>query len=82
MIKPGAGQPLLSKEASDLAPSRLDKFRHAEGSLAIAKIRDAIQRTMQADFAVFRTERTLAEGISKIDAVDTKGARGGRAFSS
>jgi len=72
VIKPGAAQPLLKKEASDLALSRLDKFRHAEGSLATAKIRDEMQRTMQADCAVFRTERTLAEGISKIDAVYKK----------
>src|SRR5207342_3099488 len=31
VIKPGANQPLLAKDASDLALARLDKFRHAEG---------------------------------------------------
>jgi succinate dehydrogenase / fumarate reductase flavoprotein subunit len=31
-----------------------------------------MQRTMQADCAVFRTERTLAEGQTKIDAVYKK----------
>ena len=72
VIKPGANQPLLKQDASDLALSRLDKFRHAEGSLPTAKIRDEMQRTMQADCAVFRTERTLAEGQSKIDAVYKK----------
>src|SRR4029450_9443381 len=72
VIKPGANQPLLAKDASDLGLSRLDKFRHAEGSLPTAKIRDEMQRTMQADCAVFRTERTLAEGMSKIDAVYKK----------
>ena len=72
VIKPGANQPLLKKEASDLALSRLDKFRHAEGSLPTARIRDEMQRTMQADCAVFRTDRTLAEGKSKIDAVYKK----------
>ena len=36
------------------------------------KIRDEMQRTMQADCAVFRTERTLAEGMAKIDAVYKK----------
>jgi succinate dehydrogenase / fumarate reductase flavoprotein subunit len=71
-IKAGANQPLLGKDASDLALSRLDKFRHAEGSLPTAKIREEMQRTMQADCAVFRTERTLAEGMSKIDAVYRK----------
>jgi succinate dehydrogenase / fumarate reductase flavoprotein subunit len=72
VIKPGANQPLLKDGASDLALSRLDKFRHAEGSLPTAEIRDEMQRTMQADCAVFRTERTLAEGQVKIDAVYKK----------
>ena len=31
-----------------------------------------MQRTMQADCAVFRTERTLAEGVAKIDAIYKK----------
>jgi len=72
VIKPGASQPLLKDGAADLALGRLDKFRHAEGSLSTAEIRDAMQRTMQADCAVFRTERTLAEGQAKIDAVYRK----------
>ncbi|MFL6770536.1 MAG: succinate dehydrogenase flavoprotein subunit [Sphingomicrobium sp.] len=72
VIKPGASQPLLAKDASDLALARLDKFRHAEGSLPTARIREEMQRTMQADCAVFRTERTLAEGMAKIDAVYQK----------
>src|SRR4249919_3324874 len=72
VIKPGANQPLLAKDASDLALARLDKFRHAEGSQPTARIREEMQRTMQADCAVFRTERTLAEGMSKIDAVYKK----------
>ena len=31
-----------------------------------------MQRTMQADCGVFRTDRTLAEGVTKIDAVFAK----------
>ena len=69
VIKPGAPQPQLSKETGALSLERLDKFRHAEGALPTAEIRREMQRTMQADCAVFRTERTLAEGVSKIDAV-------------
>jgi succinate dehydrogenase / fumarate reductase flavoprotein subunit len=72
VIKPGAAQPLLKDGAADLALTRLDKFRHAEGSLPTAQIRDEMQRTMQADCAVFRTERTLAEGEAKIDAIYRK----------
>ena len=72
VIKPGANQPLLKDGAADLALARLDKFRHAEGSLPTAEIRDEMQRTMQADCAVFRTERTLEEGQTKIDAIYKK----------
>jgi succinate dehydrogenase / fumarate reductase flavoprotein subunit len=72
VIKPGAAQPQMSKETGALSLERLDKFRHAEGGLPTAEIRRDMQRTMQADCAVFRTERTLAEGVSKIDAVYDK----------
>jgi succinate dehydrogenase / fumarate reductase flavoprotein subunit len=69
VIKPGASQPLLKKDAADLALARLDKFRHAEGSSPTAEIRLEMQHTMQADCTVFRTERSLTEGVAKIDAV-------------
>ena len=69
VIKPGALQEQLPKDdAADLALARLDKFRHAEGGSPTAEIRLDMQRTMQADCAVFRTDRTLAEGVGKIDA--------------
>ena len=52
-----------------IALTRLDHFRHAKGDSPTADIRLEMQRTMQADCAVFRTNRTLAEGVTKIDAV-------------
>ncbi|HEX2623693.1 MAG TPA: FAD-binding protein, partial [Sphingomicrobium sp.] len=72
VIKPGASQPQLKPDATELSLARLDKFRHAEGSLSTAAIRDEMQRAMQADCAVFRTERTLADGVAKIDAIYRK----------
>src|SRR5215210_6870976 len=69
VIKPGAAQPALTKESGKIALERLDKFRHAEGGTSTAAIRDQMQRTMQADCAVFRTERTLGEGVANIDAI-------------
>ena len=68
-IKAGAMQEPLPKDSADLALQRLDHFRHAEGSSPTAEIRLEMQRTMQADAAVFRTERTLEEGVAKIDKV-------------
>jgi len=69
ILQPNAQQDALPKDSADLALARLDHFRHAEGGSPTARIRDEMQRTMQADCAVFRTERTLAEGIGRIDSV-------------
>jgi succinate dehydrogenase / fumarate reductase flavoprotein subunit len=69
VVKPGALQEPLPKDSAELPLSRLDHFRYAEGSSPTAEIRLDMQRTMQADAAVFRTERTLAEGVAKIDKV-------------
>jgi succinate dehydrogenase / fumarate reductase, flavoprotein subunit len=69
ILKPRAQQEPLPKDSAELALARLDHFRHAEGNSPTAQIREQMQRTMQADCAVFRTERTLAEGVAKIDSV-------------
>ena len=69
VVKPGALQQQLPENAAELALTRLDRFRHAEGSSPTAEIRLDMQRVMQSDCGVFRTDRTLAEGVAKIDKV-------------
>merc|ERR1719274_400305 len=68
-MKPGKPHKELPDNISDASIARLDKIRHAKGDLSVAKIRGSMQRTMQEDAAVFRTDKTLAEGCEKIDAV-------------
>ncbi len=65
----GASQPPLAQDSADLSLERLDHFRNAKGDVPTAQVRAEMQRVMQSDCAVFRTEATLAEGIGKIDAV-------------
>jgi succinate dehydrogenase / fumarate reductase flavoprotein subunit len=65
-VKPGELHAPLAADACDKALSRLDRLRNANGSQSTAQIRDRMQRTMQADAAVFRTGETLAEGVKKI----------------
>ncbi|ROU05745.1 succinate dehydrogenase flavoprotein subunit [Lysobacter enzymogenes] len=65
-IVPDAKQAPLAADACDIALARLDKLRNASGSTPTAVIRDKMQRTMQADAAVFRTSQTLAEGVAKM----------------
>jgi succinate dehydrogenase / fumarate reductase flavoprotein subunit len=65
-IKPGQPHGRLAPDATEAALTRFDDVRHAKGGTPTAVIRDRMQRTMQADAAVFRTGETLAEGVEKI----------------
>jgi succinate dehydrogenase / fumarate reductase flavoprotein subunit len=72
ILKKGAAHRPLPKGSEEMSLSRIDRFRHAKGDSPTAQIRNAMQRTMQADCAVFRTEATLEEGKAKIDAVQAR----------
>ncbi len=69
LIKKGMPHRPLSKDAADLALSRLERLRNANGSLTTALIRKNMQRTMQNDAAVFRTSKTLKEGYDKMSQI-------------
>ncbi|MEO8176391.1 MAG: FAD-binding protein, partial [Sphingomicrobium sp.] len=69
VVKPEALKQVLPKDSADAALARLDRFRNADGKSPTAAVRDQMQRTMQADCAVFRTGDTLDQGVGKIDAV-------------
>jgi len=66
IVKPGQSHRPLPKDAGDLAISRLDKFRNANGSRPTAEIRLEMQKVMQSDAAVFRTGSSLQEGCEKL----------------
>ncbi|MDK9695169.1 MAG: succinate dehydrogenase flavoprotein subunit [Siculibacillus sp.] len=68
-VVPNARQPELPAGAGELAVSRLDRYRHASGSTATAELRNAMQRTMQNNCAVFRTGEVLEEGVELIQEV-------------
>ena len=69
LLRPGAALPPTPKDGADLALARLDHCRFAKGGSPTAQVRLDMQRVMQADCGVFRTEATLEEGKGKIDAV-------------
>jgi len=56
----------------DKALDRFDALRHADGAVPTAELRLEMQRTMQEDAAVFRTSKTLAEGVEKMTAIAGK----------
>ncbi|MGH8270168.1 MAG: FAD-binding protein, partial [Steroidobacteraceae bacterium] len=55
VIRPGTRHAPLPKDAAELAVSRLDRLRNANGSRPTAAIRLEMQKIMQMDAAVFRT---------------------------
>mmetsp|Transcript_30713 Transcript_30713/g.70798 ORF Transcript_30713/g.70798 Transcript_30713/m.70798 type:complete len:629 (-) Transcript_30713:54-1940(-) len=65
--KPGMPLPDLPKNAGEASIANLDKLRFAKGSLKTAEIRLNMQKIMQSDAAVFRTQETLEAGVQKIN---------------
>jgi succinate dehydrogenase / fumarate reductase flavoprotein subunit len=65
-IKPGSAHQSLPKDSADLALTRLDRFRHANGGSPTAHVRAEMQRAMSAHAAVFRTDELMAEGKDKL----------------
>jgi succinate dehydrogenase (ubiquinone) flavoprotein subunit len=59
----GATQKPLENDAGEKTIAWLDKLRNSNGSLPTSKIRLNMQRVMQNNAAVFRTEETLKEGM-------------------
>ena len=69
LVPPNSKHGAVVADADERALARLDHFRSAAGGTPTARIRAEMQRTMQADCAVFRTSETLREGMEKIDRV-------------
>jgi succinate dehydrogenase / fumarate reductase flavoprotein subunit len=66
LVKPGQPHAPFAQDAGDFAVSRLDRLRNAKGARATADIRLEMQKTMQRDAAVFRTGKTLHEGVDAL----------------
>ena len=62
ILTPGDKQPELPKDSADLALSRLDRLRNANGGTPTAELRLKMQKVMQSNCAVFRTGEVLEEG--------------------
>ncbi len=62
----------LNAASVDAAVARFDALRHADGKTPTAELRLEMQKTMQEDAAVFRTDKTLADGVKKMEAIAAK----------
>ncbi|HKL54720.1 MAG TPA: succinate dehydrogenase flavoprotein subunit [Roseovarius sp.] len=72
VVDPESAVPATNVAEVDRALDRFDTLRHADGSVPTADLRLEMQRTMQADAAVFRTSKTLADGVEKMKGVAAK----------
>ena len=61
--------PTTSDQALERIIDRFDRLRHANGGTSTAELRDRMQRAMQEDAAVFRTEATLQQGVKRVSKI-------------
>jgi succinate dehydrogenase (ubiquinone) flavoprotein subunit len=65
--KPGDKVPDLKDDDGMSSIANVDKLRHANGSMNTPEIRMDMQKVMQTNAAVYRTQESLEEGVGLID---------------
>jgi succinate dehydrogenase / fumarate reductase flavoprotein subunit len=66
LVKPGTPHEEVSQSETDKCLDRFDKIRNSNGKTKASDLRSSMQKTMQSKCAVFRTEKTLKQGIEEI----------------
>ena len=66
LVRPGTPHEEVSNSETDKCIDRFDKIRNSNGSTKTSELRLKMQKTMQSKCAVFRTEKTLKEGVEQI----------------
>jgi succinate dehydrogenase / fumarate reductase flavoprotein subunit len=66
LVKPGTPHEEISQSETDKCLDRFDKIRNSNGATKASDLRSSMQKTMQTKCAVFRTEKTLKQGIDEI----------------
>lgn len=69
-LQPGLPHKQLPADLGKESIANLDKLRNASGPRPTADIRLAMQKTMQRDVSVFRTQESLEDGVKGINEVD------------
>jgi len=66
LVKPGTLHEEVSQSETNKCLDRFDKIRNSNGNTKASDLRSSMQKTMQTKCAVFRTEKTLKQGIDEI----------------
>ena len=69
IVDRAASAPEASAAQIDKILARFDDVRHASGAHPTAAVRLAMQRSMQNNAAVFRTDESLKQGVAEIAAI-------------
>ncbi|QDG74717.1 succinate dehydrogenase flavoprotein subunit [Labrenzia sp. PHM005] len=69
VVDPKEAVPTPNEASCEKIMDRFDRLRNANGSTTTATLRDKMQRTMQADAAVFRTQESLEQGCKGMSAI-------------
>lgn len=68
---PGAKLGPVSADAGAESIETLDKVRTSSGPKSTAEVRLAMQKAMQTDVSVFRTQKSLDEGVKRVAEIDS-----------
>ncbi|KAJ7100581.1 succinate dehydrogenase [Mycena crocata] len=68
-LTPGKPHKAIPEETGIESIEVMDKIRKSDGTESTAKIRLDMQKAMQSDAAVFRTQQSLDEGVEKLRAI-------------
>ncbi|PWV98320.1 succinate dehydrogenase subunit A [Hoeflea marina] len=66
VIDRAASIPPVNEKACEKIMARFDRLRFADGGTPTAVLREKMQRTMQEDAAVFRTQESLESGVRRM----------------
>ncbi|KAI1105271.1 succinate flavoprotein subunit [Jackrogersella minutella] len=67
---PGAKHAPISADAGAESIEVLDQVRNSNGPKSTAEIRLAMQKAMQTDVSVFRTQESLDQGVKRVTEID------------
>jgi succinate dehydrogenase (ubiquinone) flavoprotein subunit len=67
ILKPNTPHKNYSKDLGQEAIAKVDKIRFSTGKYPTSKVRNFLQSAMQNHAAVFRIEKSMREGIKKVD---------------
>ena len=69
-LTPGTPHKPVRADIGAESIAHLDKIRNSNGPKSTHEIRLAMQKAMQVDVSVFRTQESLDEGVAKVTAID------------